>query len=222
MRFPLGMVWLGRLFLGLALAVVARAQVVITFQDLTLADYGAIPVNYGATLDPHLSTVSYRTFTAATNTTLTNYLEFWNLTYGDLSKVAFASSNGYAAEISLVPAAGYGIRLLSFDMAGWPNQDRTNTLMRLTDGSGNILLNYAAAAPVPIEGDLFGARHSAFTPNLYTPGTLRIQWGNDWNIGIDNIRFEVVALSVVPEPSTWVLLSLGAAAVAWRPRRRRG
>lgn len=213
--------WLGKFLLASVLAVAAHAQVVLNFQDLTLPDYGVIPANYGATLDPHLSTISYRTFQLTTNTTLTNYLEFWSNDYGDLTRVAFPSSNGYAGEISFVPAAGYGIRLLSFDMAGWPNLDRSNVWMRLVDGSGALLLNYAANGPVAIQGDNNGALHSSFSPNLFTPGTLRIQWGNDWNVGIDNIRFEVVALSAVPEPPVWLLLPAGAAVMAWRAKRRK-
>lgn len=213
--------WLGKLLLASVLAVAAHAQVTLNFQDLTLADYGVIPTSYGATLDPRLSTISYRTFQPNSNTTLTNYLEFWNSGYGDLTKVAFPSSNGFAGEISFVPQAGYGIRLLSFDMAGWPDLDRNNLWMRLIDGSGNVLLDYAAAGAVPIQGDFVGARHSSFTPNLFTPGTLRIQWGTDWDVGIDNIRFEVVAISAVPEPPVWLLIPLGAAAMAWRARRRR-
>ncbi|MSU49275.1 MAG: PEP-CTERM sorting domain-containing protein [Opitutus sp.] len=213
------MSWFGRIIFGLALSAPMQGRVVLNFDDLTLADYGVIPANHGVSLDPNLAGVGYRTFTFATGTTLTNYLQLWSSGYGDLTKVAFASSSGFAAELSLVPGAGFGIRLLSFDMAGWLNTDRTNSVMRLVDGSGNLLFDFAAGGPVLIQGDGNGPPHSTFSPNIFSAGTIRFQWGNDWNNGLDNLRFEVVPLSAVPEPSTWVLLVLGGVVLAGRVRR---
>jgi hypothetical protein len=211
--------WLRQIFLGSALISAAHAQVVLNFQDLTLADYGDIPDHYGATLDPNLADVSYRTFLFSSGATLTTQLDFWNADYGDLTKVAFATSNGYTAEVSLTPAAGYGIKINSFDMAGWLNQDRTNTVMRLVDGSGNVLYDFASGGAVAIEGDFTGARHSSFAPNISSGGTVRLQWGDDWDIGLDNLNFEVVPLSAIPEPALAPLV-LGCVALAGWLRRR--
>lgn len=174
--------WLRKASLACALWSAAHGQVTLDFQSLSLLDCGIIPSNYGSNLTPNLTGIAYRTFTVAIDATLTNYLEFWNTGYGDLTKVAFASSNGYA------------VRLISFDIAGWPTTDRTNTHMRLLDAAGATLVNYAAA------------------------GSIRIQWGNDWNVGIDNIQFHVVP---IPEPPAWMLLALGGTAGAWWLRRRR-
>jgi len=207
--------------LTLAGAGLGRAAVVIDFQDLTLADYGIIPTTYGSNLDPNLDGVRYRSFSPGNPSSATAYLEFWNTGYGDLTKVAFPSSNGLVGEISLIPAAGYGVRLLSFDMAGWPNTDRTNAVMRIVDGNGTVVHDFAAAGPVTIQGDANGAPHSTFSPNLFLPGTLAFQWGTDWNIGLDNVRFELVPLASVPEPSTWLLLGAGLALLAAAAQRRR-
>jgi hypothetical protein len=210
--------WFRKAFLACALWSAAHGQVTLDFQSLSLLDYGIIPSNYGSNLTPNLASIAYRTFTVANNATLTNYLEFWNNGYGDLTKVAFASSNGYAAEVAINAQAGYAVRLISFDMAGWPTTDRTNTHLRLLDAAGATLLNYAAAGPVAIQGDANGPQHSTFAPNLVSAGSIRIQWGNDWNVGIDNIQFQVVP---IPEPPAWILLALGGTAGAWWLRRRR-
>lgn len=212
----------GRFPLLLALAAgLAHAQVTLDFEDLsgTLADYGIVPASYGSTLDPNLASISYRTFTASDNSTLTNYVEFWHKDYGDLSNVVFASSNGYAAEVKLVPAAGYGIRIVSFDIAGWANVDRTDTIMRLVDGNGSTLLDFTnGTASIGIEGDFTGPRHSSFTHDYTYYGTIALQWGNDWDVGLDNFRFQLVA---IPEPATTAMLAglIASACVAWLPRR---
>lgn len=203
--------WLRRTLSLCTLWTSAHGQVTLDFPNLSLLDYGIIPADYRSNLTPNLAGISYRTFTAATGNTLTNYLDFWNTGNGDLTKVAFASSNGYAAEGSITAASGYAVRLLSFDLAGWPSSDRTNTFMQLTDAAGTTLLNYAASGPVAIQGDAVGAQHSAFAPNLVA-GTIRIQWGNDWNVGIDNVQFQIVP---IPEPPVWALLATGDPLAAW-------
>lgn len=208
---------IGRLVIALgSLVATAAAQVILNFDDLSLPDFGDIPASYGDGLDPNIPDLQYRTFSAADGTTLTAQLDFWNNDYGDLTKIAFASSDGNVAEITFVPAPGYGVRLISFDMAGWLHQNRTNTIMRLVDVSGNVLLDFAALGPVLIQGDFSGPQHSTFTPDLTHFGTVRLQWGTDWNIGLDNVRFQ----AVIPEPSTWTLLALGVATLTFAARRR--
>jgi hypothetical protein len=207
--------------LALAGAGLARAAVVIDFQDLTLADYGIIPTTYGSNLDPNLGGVRYRSFSPGNPSSATAYLLLWNTGYGDLTKVAFPSSNGLIGEISLIPAAGYGVRLLSFDMAGWPNADRTNSVMRIVDGDGKVVHDFAAPGPATIQGDANGPPRSTFAPNLFLPGTLAFQWGTDWNIGLDNVRFELVPVASIPEPATWLLLGAGFAVIVAGVRRQR-
>lgn len=197
------------------------AQAVLDFEALALANYDALPASYGDGFDVNIPDVQYRTFTVGTDATLNNFVEFWNADYGDLSKVVYPEENGYAAEIAFVPAAGYGVRLVSFDMAGYSHVDRTNSTLRILDAAGNVVLDLVATQGGGVEGDGNGPQHSTFTPNLFVPGTLRIQWGNDWDIGMDNIVFESAPLTV-PEPTTAALLGIGGAlAVAGALVRRR-
>lgn len=198
----------------------AATQVVLDFDTLSLDDYGDIPGTYGDGLDLNIVDISYATRHATTGAVLAANLDFWNNNYGDLSKVAFATQNGAIAEITFMPAEGYGVRLVSFDMAGWPNVDRSNTIMRLVDANQQVVYDFAANGPVAIEGGRQGVQHSTFTPDFSFAGPLTLQWGTDWNIGVDNITFESVPLSVIPEPSTWALLAVGSALV-WLTWRRR-
>lgn len=194
----------------LALAAAAGGQVVLNFDSLVLGNYDDIPATFGDGLDPNIPDIQYRTLQAGTFVPTAANLDFWNNDYGDLTKVAFAVNNGDVAEIAFVPAAGYAVQLLSFDLAGYPNQDRSNTVFRLVDAGGGVLLDLAAGGPVAVQGDFTGPRHSTFTPNYTHSGVLRLQWGTDWDIGIDNIQFQAIP---VPEPGIGRLL-LGGLLVA--------
>lgn len=208
--------------LGLASVLLARlsGQVVLHFDDLTLNNYDAVPANYGDGLDSHVPDVQYRTFSVSNDVTVDNFVGFWNADYGDLAKVVYPARNGYAAEITFVPAEGYGVRLISFDMAGYPHLDRANSTLRILDAAGNVLIDYVALGQGTVQGDGNGSPHSTFTPNLTVGGAVRIQWGNDWDIGIDNIRFESVAMAAIPEPATWACLGVGLVSLlVWRRRK---
>lgn len=198
---------------ALLLPGLAGAQVVLDFDSLNLANYDNIPASFGDGLDPNIPDIQYRTLHAVTFLETAANLEFWNLEYGDLNKVAFAVTDGQVAEITFVPAPGYAVTLLSFEMAGWQNVDRTNTIFRLVDVAGNVLHDFAAAGPVNIQGDFNGPRRSPFAPNYTHAGTLRLQWGTDWDVGIDNIHFQAVP---VPEPSAGLLLLAGLGWLGWR------
>jgi len=201
----------------IALALSSHGQIVLNFDDLTLNNYDPIPAAYGDTLVANIADLQYQTLNPGDFSLYEAHLEFWNSDYGDLTKVAYPSANGMVGEIAIVPAEGYGVKLVSFDMAGYSHADLTNVVMRVLDGSGNVLHNFAAGGAVAIQGDGTGPQHSTFTPNLTVAGTMRLQWGTDWNVGLDNLQFEAIPLSAIPEPSTWTLLGLGVVAVlGWR------
>ncbi len=194
---------------------VAKAQTVIDFEGLGLGNGQAIANNYKtfAPGTPNVA-VSFRTYNLLTDATVSNNLLYWFDNYGDLVNVAYADGQGFGAEVILTPDAGFQITLESFDLGGWLDTDRQATTLRLADGLNNAYsgFDYAAAA-----GGSFtvlgagGTIHSAFTPNLTSTGPIRIQWGPDFNTGIDNVRFsQAAAVVTVPEPGSVALLATGA------------
>ena len=205
---------------GVLLATSAQATILTFDLDPAVPNYGDIPGNYGDNVNaasdavgsylvgngytPNVTT-DYRTWQISSDTVAYNNLDFWATGYGDLTNVAFSVVSGdHFAEITLVPESGWAIRLNSFDIAGYYITDHPGSQVRILDGTSNtILVDYS---PVTILGT--GGTHSAFTPGLTHEGPLSIRFGyNDWNVGIDNINFDQVA--VVPEPETYAMLLIG-------------
>ncbi len=192
----------------------------IDFDNLSLADWDVIPGTYGdhgagGAGDARVG-VSYSGSSGATN-----HLLFWNNDYGDLSKVAFTPTNGTLARISFTADPGWLISSVSFELAGWPNVD----LLAQTIGAG-IGPVTASFAPTTVQGDFATPpRHSGFGLGTAGASTAYIEWGTDWNIGIDNISFDVIRdpAAPVPEPGSLALLAtaLGLAAAGQRRRAAR-
>lgn len=139
-------------------------------------------------------------------------LSFWDTAYSDLLNVAWGSDNDSSgtAEIFIKPLDGNPVTLKSFDLGSWPNTDRS-TQFTILDGNGNLLMSSGAIT-------VLGAVHSHFDINLASVSGIRIQWGPAaYNVGIDNIAFEVTA---VPEPQEYALLLAGLGLVGWAARRR--
>lgn len=172
---------------------------------LTFDNLGNIPETYGDNVSalcdgvgcygkgngftPNI-TVEYRTLTVGGGSggTLFNALGLWPTNYGDLVNNAYPANPTSTGEISLVPEPGWSIRLNSFDLAGWPNRSYSNQPLRILDEDYNVLMELSPFF-VPGQG------RATVTPNLTHGGILRIQFGNNWNIGIDNINFDQIAFA---------------------------
>ena len=205
------------LFSALLLAASQAALAgTINFDDLSLTDYDDIPVNYAdhglaGNGDSRVG-VTY----SGSNGAL-NHLDFWNLSYGDLSKVAFTPDDGTTARITLKADTGWLITSIAFDLAGWPDTDLLADVMFGISGESTVTLTGAA-----IQGDFTGPRHNTFSlTHTGDGGNLAfIEWGTDWNVGIDNIVFTVArdpdAPPPLPEPGSLALLGISLAALAVR------
>lgn len=208
------------LALSLVLSVGLKAQAadtLIDFDDLAFNDYDPIPLGYrsGALNTPDIQ-VSYRSFNTANDTTVLDNLLLWNSSYGNLNKVAFASQNGLGAEITLTPTNGQQVNLTSFDLAGYATADLGASFIQVVDSSNNVLWS---AGNLTVAGA--GPSHSSYVTNISSAKAVKIQWGTNWNIGVDNVRFSQSITTAAPEPTSMVLLGLGGALMAGALRRRK-
>lgn len=206
--------------LGLTAFATISSATVLTFGDLNLSNYGVIPASYGDNVTsvggaggsylqgnaftPDIKT-SYDTvdaFGVSTNASLL----YWNTGYGDLTDVAFSASNGLYARLTLTPSAGFNVVLNSFDLASYPATDLQAAKIRVIDASGTQLWS---SSNLTVKGT--GPSHSSYAPGLSSSSALTIEYGVNWNIGLDNVNFDQTR--AVPEPATFLILGIGAAAV---------
>jgi fibronectin type 3 domain-containing protein len=199
-----------------ACAGTARASVgtVLDFEGLGLSTFNQIPANYGtlAAGTPHI-TVAHEIISPSDYSHVYDSLTFWKEEYGDLHNVGIPNPNGYLGQISFTPAPGYAVTLSSFDLAG-DLEDVPNQTVRIVNGSGVVLRDYS-----PITIPCFGGpshlslSHLTFTPAIRSTGTIRLQFGPSWNVGIDNIAFheETTPTGLIATPGDQ------QAALTWDP-----
>ncbi|MBI5708379.1 MAG: PEP-CTERM sorting domain-containing protein [Armatimonadetes bacterium] len=224
--------------LSIALVCVAclSSATVLTFSDLgkpdgsggstALVNYDAIDQGYGDNVTgsggfpsgsylmgngwtPNV-TASYDTVDG-TGASVENWVEYWDTGYGDLVDVAYAGISGYYARITLTPDSGNTVTINSFDLAGWPTSDLTADAIHILNASGTEVWS---ASSMNVEGN---AGHTSFSPGISSSGALTIEWGTNWNIGIDNVNFDQ---GLVPEPASLAVLGLGTLAMIRRKRNR--
>lgn len=207
----------------------ARATV-LTFSNLGLGNFDDIPTTYGdnvtndnggqyamgAGWTPNV-VVDYLSTEAGTGNTVGN-LTYWEADYGDLVDVAFNVYPRGTAQVSLIPEPGWEVCLRSFDLGGWRTIDHLNQPVLVLDGNGNLLLNLSGT----VKGA--GPSHSHYEINLWSSSGFHIRFGDNWDVGIDNIDFyqrPSQPQPVVPEPGTLaLLLSTAVPAMCFAIRRR--
>ena len=131
---------------------------------------------------------------------------------GDLGVAAYAPAPfaRHTTEIDLTPQAGYEVVLNSFDLVSYANGIYTNQPVRVYDANYNLLTDFGGPQTVT-------STHSHFAPNLTSTGMLRLQYGDNLDVGINNVSFDQFA---VPEPSGLAIGICAAAALALKLSRK--
>jgi hypothetical protein len=206
---------------GLLLAATAAHANVLTFDGNICAATPNTSGTFGACIDWSYLDQGYGdtatvdvSYIDVLNPT-TDSLRFWAGNYNNLQNVAFANGSDANAHgrILLTAAPGYQINLLGFDVGAYPNTER-NTNIAVSTSSSATILNFSG----PVGTNDLAKTFSGFGA-AGVGSQVSIDWYNSaYNVGIDNIHFDVVA---VPEPETYAMMVVGLGMLGAVARRRR-
>jgi len=173
----------------------------------------AISASYG---DAEGVDVSYRAADPVSGAT-DPLLRWWGPGFGDVEGVVWGGNSSTFSEITLKAAPGYEIALISFDFATYLGRFASSPVSIASLDGTDILSGPLSTNP--------GAHNHVEVASAFFEDGIRLRWGpNGYDVGMDNITFEVRALpnAPVPEPTTWAMLIAGFGGIGTMMRRRRG
>lgn len=186
-------------------------------------NYDPLPQTFG---DHANLNVSNRTLTGFGNQPLASCsgVGLWNPGYSALSGAAFACGNGGVGELFFQPGAGKNVTLASLYVGSYPSTNGVGPSRPMTvsvfDTGWNQLFTFSGNITV----------NQLITPNVTSASGLYLQWGTDWNTGVNLIETTVMdipggpvdpPITTAPEPASIVLMASGLGAVALMRRRRK-
>lgn len=194
-----------------AMTVTADAAV-LTFEDLGLVSSEDIPQAYG---DIDNLDLSYRSRTGFGDTAVSYpYLLYWQDGYSDRTGVAYAPDTN-VAEISFEAAPGYVGKISSAYFGTYASG--VNGGFAIYDAAWNVLWSHTESSIW--EGGI------GISPEISFTGIAYLQWGADWNLGLDELVYSVEAAgsqpAPVPLPAGLPLLGAGLLAFAGLRRSRK-
>jgi len=151
---------------------------------------------------------------------LCDHVDLWNPGYSNLAAAVFACVDGNVGEFSFLPGSGKQVTISSLSVGSYPSDGTTgpprNFTLNIYNSSFASLYTYSGVITTTL----------VLNPNVTNSGLTYMQWGTDWNTGINLITTDVTDIrvqppsTVVPEPGTMVLLTAGLMGLFVAKRRR--
>jgi len=107
----------------------------------------------------------------------------------------------------------YEAQLFSFDLAGFDGDDQHEIDIKVYDEDWNVLAYWDNQTISGTTRTSF-----AFDP-VVSSSALVLQWSDPWDVAIDNVVYDAVA---VPEPATVIGWVIGLGCLGYVTYRRRG
>ncbi len=202
---------------ALLLGGTPASAITIDFTGAGTANYEVVSQTYG---DSTAANLSYRTLLGGDNwgllaTIASDHADYWAQAQYSGDNAIFASADSHKLELRIDVGAGQELFNLQFNIGSYPNISRT-AAYQIFDGSGNLLDSSAA----------FNASNLGSVLALASPviGSVILQLGDSWNVGVTSISYDVRNPSpdAVPIPAALPLLAsaLGIAGFFGRKRKQ--
>lgn len=181
-------------------------------------NYDPAPQSFGDHANLDVTNRSRATF--GNSASACPYVEMWGVGYSSLTSSAFSCGNGLVGELYFQPGAGKMVTLSSLYLGSYPSTNGVGPARAMTvmvyDAGWNQLFNFT--------GSITASQQ--ITPNISSAQGLYLQWGTDWDTGVNLIQTTVDDVigtpptTTAPEPATFVLVGAGLALTTIARRRR--
>ncbi len=201
---------------ALLLGSAPASAITLDFTGAGSANYDVVSQAYG---DTTAANFSYRTLVGGDNwgllaTQASDHADYWAQAQYSGDNAIFASANSHKLELRIDVGAGQELFNLQFNIGSYPNISRT-AAYQIFDGSGNLLDSSSA----------FNASNLGSVLALASPviGSVILQLGDSWNVGVTSISYEIRNASpdAVPIPAALPLLASALGFVGFFGRKRK-
>lgn len=178
-------------------------------------NYDPLPQSFG---DHANLNVTNRTRTGFGNSSeLCSYVDLWGPGYSALTAAAFACGNGNVGELFFQPTAGRTVTLNNLFLGSYPSTNGIGPAQAMTvkvfDTGWNEIFNFAGNVSSSLQ----------IAPGVSSSQGLYLQWGTNWNTGVNLVNTTVASVTVppvvTPEPASIALVAAGLGLIAFVKRR---
>ena len=140
-------------------------------------------------------------------------VQYWNDTNYSGDNAIYSDGNGRKLQVSLQAGLGKALTFVKFNFGSFPNQNLSIDYKVFNDVWAEIFAGTGTT--------VFGNGGYSHTFIGFPTTSWTIQLGDNWNVGLTSIEYQVSNINAVPLPAALPLFAAGLASMAVYRRRKR-